>query len=236
MSSSPSKPPILVFDLDGTLAETAGDLIGALNTILEREGMAPVSLKAGREMVGAGGRVLLQHGFAASGGGKLDPDRLEKLFADYLKVYEKRIAQESHLFPGLIAALNRFEAAGWIFAVCTNKVEHASLKLLKALDITDRFKAICGQDSVYIDGKAVMKPDPRVLRATIERAGGNPAHTVMIGDSKTDIRTAQAAGMPVVAVNFGYTDQPVETFEPNVVISSFDQLWDAVANLRFSAS
>ena len=224
-------PPILVFDLDGTLAETAGDLIATLNYILTREEIAPVSLADGREMVGAGARALIRQGFAASGR-VIEPERLEALFREYLEHYEGRIADESHLFPGVADMLDRFAAAGWRFAVCTNKVEGAAVKLLQALAVASRFSAICGQDTFRADGRPISKPDPRALIRTIERAGGDPARAVMIGDSKTDIHTAQAAGIPVVAVDFGYTDQPVSAFAPDRIISGFNQLWDAVESLN----
>jgi phosphoglycolate phosphatase len=217
--------PLLVFDLDGTLAETAGDLIGTLNVILEREGVAPLPLAQARFMLGAGARALIQRGFAAVGRA-VEGERLEGLFHDFITHYESRIAQESHLFPGVAASLDRFAAAGWDFAVCTNKMEHASVKLLKALGAADRFRAICGQDTF-----AVCKPHKEALLGTIAKAGGDPARAVMVGDSRTDIDAARNAGVPVVAVDFGYTDRPVGEFAPDAVISHFDDLWDAVVAL-----
>lgn len=227
--------PLLVFDLDGTLAETAGDLIGTLNVILAREGLPPVHLAEGRNMVGAGARVLIQQGFARAGK-TVEGEQLEALFTDFIAYYEAHIADHSYLFEGVKTSLDRFAAAGWRFAVCTNKVEKPATHLLEKLGVADRFAFICGQDTIFIDGKAVAKPDPRVLLATIERAGGAPAQTIMVGDSVTDIRTAQAANIPVVAVDFGYTEKPVETFGPDRIISHFDQLWDAVAELRAAAT
>lgn len=225
--------PLLVFDLDGTLAETAGDLIGTLNVILAREHVPPVSLADGRMMVSAGARALIQAGFTRAGQ-TTSPDHLEKLFRDFLDHYEAHIADHSHLFEGVSAALDRFADAGWKLAVCTNKVEKPGVLLLQKLGVADRFAFICGQDTIFIDGKAIAKPDPRVLLATIGKSGGDPARTVMVGDSVTDIRTAQAAKVPVVAVDFGYTDQHVSTFGPDRVISHFDELWDAVAGLNVS--
>lgn len=221
----------LIFDLDGTLAETAGDLIKTLNVILAREGLPPVSLQSGREMVGAGARALIQRGFD-QGGAPLANERLEQLFHDYIAHYEAHIADESFLFEGVVAALDRFEAAGWRLAVCTNKIEHPSRALLGALGVANRFAAICGQDTHRVDGQNICKPDPRALSLTIEMAGGALENSVMVGDSKTDILTAQAAGVPVVAVDFGYTDQHVSHFSPDRVISHFDELWDAVAGLQ----
>lgn len=223
-----STPPLLVLDLDGTIAETAGDLIGTLNMVLADEGLAPVSLESGRAMVGAGARALIERGFSASGA-PLDARKLESLFHKFLAIYEDRIAQESHLYDGLKASLTRFQSAGWRLAVCTNKIESASVKLLEALGVAHMFAAICGQDTHSQDGKPVSKPDARALLMTIALAGGDPATSVMVGDSKTDILTAQNASIPVVAVDFGYTDAHVSTFSPDAVISHFDNLWDAVA-------
>lgn len=222
--------PLLVLDLDGTIAETAGDLIGTLNLILAEEGLAPISLESGRAMVGAGARALIERGFAA-GGAPLDADKLEVLFHKFLAIYEDRIAQESHLYEGLQASLERFRDAGWLLAVCTNKIESASVKLLEALGVAHMFAAICGQDTHLHDGKPVSKPDARALLMTIALAGGDPATSVMVGDSKTDILTAQNASIPVVAVDFGYTDVHVSAFEPDALISHFEDLWDAVAKI-----
>lgn len=216
---------LLVFDLDGTLAETAGDLIGTLNFILARENIAPVDLGQARFMLGAGARALIERGFAAHKV-PLAPARLQQLFGDFLAHYEAHIADESFLFPGVVEALDRFETAGWNFAVCTNKIEAPARKLLEALGVANRFRAIVGQDTF-----AIAKPDPRVLEQTIAMAGGTPAHSIMVGDSRTDIDTARRLGIPCVAVDFGYTDVHVNELGPDRVISHFDQLWDSVASL-----
>ncbi|MBY6241740.1 HAD-IA family hydrolase [Methylosinus sp. Sm6] len=217
--------PILVFDLDGTLADTAGDLIGALGVLLQRDGHAPLPASAARALVGAGARALIQRGYAANGA-ELAPERLELLFHLFLAHYRERIADETRLFPGALSALERFFAAGYRLAVCTNKPEDLSILLLERLGVASRFSAICGRDSFPFH-----KPDPRALTQTIARAGGDPSRAVMIGDSQTDIDTAKAAGVPVVAVDFGYTQTPVAEFAPDRVISHFDDLWDAVASL-----
>ncbi|MBI1981898.1 MAG: HAD-IA family hydrolase [Methylocystis sp.] len=204
------QPPVLVFDLDGTLADTAHDLTGALNALLAREGLTPLALEAARPLVGAGARALIERGFACHGA-------------------PPHIADESRLFPGALAALDRFKAAGFRLAVCTNKPEALARLLLQKLSAADRFAAICGRGSF-----PMRKPDPRTLWLTIEAADGDPRRAVMIGDSKTDIDTARAAGTPAVAVDFGYTDTPVAAFSPDRVISHFDELWDAVASLDAS--
>jgi phosphoglycolate phosphatase len=220
-----SPRPLLVFDLDGTLADTAGDLVSTLNALLTREGLAAIPFQDARAMVGAGAKALLQRGLKANDV-EADEARLDQLFADFLKHYEEHIADESVLYPGVTAALERFKAAGWSFAVCTNKIEYPSVLLLTALGIAGRFEAICGKDTF-----SVSKPDGDALLKTIAKAGGDPRRAIMVGDSKTDIETAKNASVPVVAVNFGYTDLPVETYEPDRVISHFDELWDAVESL-----
>ena len=214
--------PLIVFDLDGTLADTAGDLLATLNFILTRDGLAPVTEAEARRMVGMGARHLIKRGFDQAGA-PVSSARLDDLFHEFLSHYEENIAVHTRLFPGVERALDRFEAAGFTFAVCTNKIEKPSVKLLKALGVAERFRAICGQDTF-----AWWKPDPRALLSTLDLAGGAPGRAIMVGDSKTDIDTAKAAGVPVVAVDFGYTDVHVNELGPDHVISHFDSLWDAV--------
>jgi phosphoglycolate phosphatase len=220
--------PLLVFDLDGTLADTAGDLVDALNVVLVAEQLPTVDLAAGRPFVGGGAKALIRRGLTAAG---VPPDeaRLDAMVEIFLAHYEAHIADRSVLFDGLVDALDRFEAAGFAFAVCTNKVEHPAVLLLTALGIADRFKTICGKDTF-----SVSKPDGRALIETIARAGGDPRRAVMVGDSKIDIATARSAGVPVVAVTFGYTDAPIETYTPDRVITHYDELWDAVEALRLA--
>ena len=218
--------PLLVFDLDGTLAETAGDLMATLNFLLDQEGLPPIPMEEARFLLGAGARALITRGFAA-GNRTVEPGTLERLFGAFLAHYEANICVHSHLFPGVVAALDKFEAAGWDFAVCTNKIEHPSILLLNALGVAKRFKAICGQNTFH-----VCKHHADALLLTIDRAGGVPERSVMVGDSNTDILAAKNAKIPVVAVDFGYTDKPVASLGPDVVISHFDGLWDAVAALN----
>lgn len=218
-------PPIAVFDLDGTLADTAGDLVTTLNVILRQEGLSPLPLAQARDMIGAGARALIARGFEAAGK-ELAPGHLDELFQRFMVHYGENICVETRLFPGVEAALDRLEAAGFILAVCTNKVEEHSVKLLDVLGVGHRFAANCGRDTF-----PYFKPDPRHLTLTIERAGGDPARAVMVGDSRTDIVTAQNAGIPVVAVPFGYTDVPVQKLGPDTVVDHFDDLFAAVESL-----
>jgi phosphoglycolate phosphatase len=214
--------PIVVFDLDGTLAETAGDLIGTLNVILAREGHAPLPLEQARDLLGAGARALIQRGFTVAGA-SLPPERLESLSQDFLAHYGDHLTDHSTLFPGVIGALDRLEAAGLRLAICTNKVEAHAVALLDALGIGHRFRTIVGKDTF-----AFSKPDPRHITLTVERAGGDPLRAVMVGDSKADVAAAKAAGIPVVGVTFGYTPVPMRDLAPDWIIDHFDALPEAV--------
>jgi phosphoglycolate phosphatase len=215
--------PLVVFDLDGTLADTAPDLIATLNVILGREGLPPVPVEGANELIGAGARALVERGFEA-GRRELTPAKSDALYRDFLAHYADNLCNESRLFPGVVPALDTLAAQGFRFAVCTNKIEAHSRRLLDALGISGRFAAICGRDTF-----AYFKPDPRHLTLTIEQAGGDPARSVMVGDSITDIATAKAAGIPVVGVTFGYTDRPVRDLEPDVAIDAYEELPGAVA-------
>ena len=213
--------PILVLDLDGTLVDTAGDLTATLNEVLRAEGCAPVPFEAARLMVGNGARAMLSSGLAATGV-DVDSDRLEVLFSTFLEVYARRIAETSRPYPGAIEAIDRFAAEGWLLAVCTNKLERHSRLLLSALGIAERFAVIAGQDTY-----GIRKPDPRHLLETIRQAGGGPGRALMVGDSEVDVRTARAAGVPVIAVDFGYSRIPVADLAPDRIIGHFDELYRA---------
>jgi phosphoglycolate phosphatase len=217
--------PTLVYDLDGTLADTAGDLMAALNAVLGMEGLAPLPVENARPMIGAGARVLIQRGFAASGR-TLDPQKLEVLFGDFLAHYNAHIADFTRLYPGVESALAAFARMGWRQAVCTNKVESSAKLLMKRLGVAQRFSFICGQDTF-----GVAKPDPKPLLMTIAACGGASKRAIMVGDSATDIKTARAAGLPVIAVDFGYTDAPIAELGPDRVISHFDELAEACGAL-----
>ncbi|WP_306025832.1 phosphoglycolate phosphatase [Oceaniradius stylonematis] len=216
--------PIIVFDLDGTLIDTAPDLLDSLNHVITAEGLDPVSTADLRSHVGHGARAMLRRAYTAQE--RALPDaRLEYLVAVFIEHYTANMPGRSRPFDGAVACMDRFEAAGFVLAVCTNKFEAMSRQLLEALGIGERFAAVCGANTF-----PVRKPEPGHLTGTIDRAGGDRNRAVMIGDSDTDINTAKAAGIPVVAVDFGYSPQPVDTFAPDRIISHFDALTPLMAN------
>lgn len=231
MSAVNSKP-IIVFDLDGTLVETAPDLLDSLNHCLAISGLKTADHEALRRFVGQGGRVMIERAFAAQQK-QVDDVKLDHLVEEFREHYAAHMPGHSTFYPGVLEAMDRFSANGYTLAVCTNKFEALSVKLLTAMGEAHRFAAICGADTF-----AFRKPDPRHLTETILKANGNRDRAVMVGDSRTDIDTAKAAGIPVVAVDFGYTDLPVQHYEPSRVISHYDeftlemaeQLLEAVAD------
>lgn len=223
-----SSAPLVVFDLDGTLVDTADDLIATLNRVLADEGIRAMTRADAGALLGAGAKAMIARGFALVGE-PLDEARLDRLFDRFLPIYSTNIAVHSRPFPGAVAALDRFAAAGFRLAVCTNKLEGLSRLLIGELGLTERFAAICGGDTF-----PVRKPDGAHLLGTIEKAGGDAARTVMVGDSGTDVKAARNAGVPVVGVTFGYTDRPVETYDPDAVVERFDDLFDAVMRLKIA--
>jgi phosphoglycolate phosphatase len=220
-----SASPLIVFDLDGTLVDTAPDLIGSLNTILTREGMRPLPMASARNMIGGGARKLLERGLEAEGR-TVTAAEMDRLVADFVAHYADHIADHSRPFEGLEIALDQLGAAGCILAVCTNKREWLSKRLLDKLSLSDRFAAVCGADTF-----GVSKPDPAILRQTVVRAGGEIASTIMVGDAGTDVGVARRAGVPVIGVTFGYTEVPIAQLNPDVVISHMRELPRAVSGL-----
>ncbi len=222
--------PIIVFDLDGTLVDTAPDLLDSLNHCLATVDMEPVKSEDINRIVGFGSRVMIERAFALRQR-HLAEGQLNALQAIFLDHYTANVPGRSKPFPGAIEAIERFQAAGYTTAVCTNKLEGMSLSLLEALGVIGHFKAICGGDTF-----PMRKPDPGHLLRTIAMAGADPERAVMVGDSRTDIDTAKAAGIPVIAVDFGYTDRHVSAFEPSRVISGFDELTVEMAESLIAAT
>ena len=217
--------PTVVFDLDGTLVDTAPDLINALNFILAREGLPPVPLASARNMIGAGARKLLERGLELEGR-TVSLAELDRLTDDFINHYAEHIADASRPFDGLEAALDDLESSGYRFAVCTNKLEWLSRRLLDRLNLSPRFAAICGADTF-----GVSKPDPAILRQTVARAGAELSSAIMVGDAGPDVGVARRASVPVICVSFGYTEVPVADLKPDVVIDHMRELRCAIESL-----
>jgi phosphoglycolate phosphatase len=216
---------IVVFDLDGTLVDTAPDLINALNFVLDREGLPPVPLHSARTMIGAGARRLIERGLELDGRATSTQD-ITRLTSDFIDYYAAHIADVSRPFEGLERALDDLSAGGYRFAVCTNKLEWLSKLLLDQLGLSPRFSAICGADTF-----GVSKPDPAILQQTVARAGGRLSSAIMVGDAGPDIGVARRAGIPVIGVEFGYTEVPIADLKPDRLISHMRELPAAVESL-----
>jgi phosphoglycolate phosphatase len=212
----------LIFDLDGTLVDTAPDLLHATNHVLSIIDRPPVDMSQLRGFVGHGAMNLIERGITASGP-SVDAATLKQLHGRFLEYYGEHIAVASVMFDGLAELLDRARSTGLKLGVCTNKVENLSVKLLTELGVIDRFAAVVGGDTLPL-----MKPDPAPYREVAMRLGVAPLNSLMFGDSETDIRTAQNAGVPVIAVTFGYTAEPVQCFNPTHVIDHYAEAWPIV--------
>lgn len=210
--------PLVIFDLDGTLIDTAPDLIDSVNHTIAVADLAPVTFADLTHLVGQGARVMIRRAFELRGKPVEDGD-VEFLLDRFLAHYKAHMPGQSLPYHGLVECLDRLSAAGMKLAVCTNKTEELALLLLDKLGLTQRFAAVTGGDTF-----PVRKPDARHILGTIERAGGDREKSVMIGDSINDILAARNAGIPSIAVTFGYSDVPVHELEPDHVIGGFDEL------------
>ena len=215
----------IVFDLDGTLVDTAPDLTGALNRVLAEEGLSPVSADETRRMVGHGARALIANALAAVGAPP-DQGRIDRLVGRYLAHYKAHVADESAPFEGVRETLDALQAAGARLAVCTNKSISLSEDLLAALDLRRYFGAVLGGDSL-----TVRKPDPEHLIETVRRAGGQSDRAVMIGDSRPDVEAARGAGIPVIVVTFGYRDEPIEDLGADAVVDHYREILPVLTRL-----
>jgi phosphoglycolate phosphatase len=216
----------VVFDLDGTLVDTAPDLVGATNHALSDIGLPPVPAELLRPWISFGARRMIFEALIATGSPRPDAevDRLLQLFLLY---YEANIARESRPYPGAVEAVRLLALQGARLAVCTNKRESLSRSLLQALDLEHHFHALAGRDTFE-----VCKPHPGHLLGAVRLAGGDAARAVMIGDSEVDVRAAKAARIPVIAVSFGYTEIPVRELAPDRVIDHYDALLPAIRDLH----
>ncbi len=210
--------PLAVFDLDGTLIDTAPDLIDSLNHTIDAAGLEPVTFDDLTHLVGHGARAMIERAFALRGHplNEADfPPMLDRFITHYLAGMPGKGAP----YPGVLEAIERLSAAGWKVAVCTNKMEGLARRLIETNGLTDRFAAITGGDTF-----TVRKPDAAHLFGTVERAGADSRRTIMIGDSLNDILVARNAGVPSIAVPFGYSDRPLADLAPTHIIAHYDEL------------
>jgi phosphoglycolate phosphatase len=215
----------VIFDLDGTLVDTAPDLWRATNHVLSQAGRGEVTLDQVRAFVGYGARKLIARGFTATGGAPDDRD-IEPLYEKFVAYYGANIATASTPFPGCLALLDRLKADGIHLGICTNKLESLSVKLIDALGLSAYFDAIVGPDTI-----GIAKPDPAPYREALRRMGAERARSVLIGDSETDVLTARAAGVSVIGVTFGYTAEPIQSFKPDALVSHFSKAYEPIRAL-----
>lgn len=206
---------IVGFDLDGTLIDTSGDLAAAVNYAIGTIGRPAFPVEAIRPFVGKGARVMLERALDASG------DCTDGLLAETLPIlldyYQQNLAIHSIPYPGLLAAMEGLEAAGVRMAICTNKAERFAIPLMRQIGLADRFASIVGGDTL-----SVGKPDPAPIQEMARRAGGGRA--IFVGDTINDIAGARNAGMPSIAVGFGFLDGPIEELGADAIIHHFDEL------------
>jgi len=211
-----------IFDLDGTLADTAADLLAAANIAFAKEGLPPLDRPEDRRIAGRGGKAMIRASIARAG---RDPDGAAELaltdaiYPEFLVIYQAGIARETRLFEGLEPCLERLASAGWRLGVCTNKPEHLAEILLRRLGVRDAFGAVLGADTL-----PVRKPDPEHFRETARRIGAIPERSVMLGDTVTDLMTARAAGVPVALTSFGFAAEPLAELAPDAVFGHYDEL------------
>ncbi|KPP85638.1 MAG: phosphoglycolate phosphatase [Rhodobacteraceae bacterium HLUCCO07] len=215
----------VIFDLDGTLADTSGDLIAAANACFRAMGAGDL-LDPGRDSGTAlrGGKAMLRLGFTRMGG--LREDEIEAWYPRLLEEYAGAIDRHTVLYPGAMAAVEALAGAGYGVGICTNKPEALAERLMRSLGARDAFGALIGADTL-----AVRKPDPEPLRETARRLGGDPARCLLVGDSDTDRMTARAAGVPSVLVTFGPSGADMAALAPEAMIDAYDELPGVVARL-----
>lgn len=219
-------PLTVAFDLDGTLVDSATDLIGALNVVLGEAGLAPIALDYARNLVGGGARLMIERGLTFHGRPLIAAD-IDRMFARFLEHYEAHLADTSTPFPGAAEMLGTLAAQGARLVVVTNKYERYAVKLLELVDLARHFSVIAGPETF-----GLRKPDPGHLLGAVQRAGGDAAQAVMVGDSFTDVATARAAEIPVIAVSFGYTDIAPHELGADAVVDALGEIPGTIARIR----
>lgn len=218
---------IVGFDLDGTLLDTSADLLAATNHALALVGRPPLAAERIRSMIGGGAKRMLELGLAESGGA--DVATMARAYPALLAFYGDNLSHGTTPFPGLNEALDALEARGVKVAIVTNKFERFAVRLVAELALDHRFACVIGGDTM---GKGNAKPSAAPIREMIARCGGGRA--AFVGDSIYDILAAKNAGIPSIAVSFGFLMQPVEALGADAVIDSYDELIPALVRLADS--
>ena len=211
----PAPPSAVIFDLDGTLVDSAQDIADALDTLLVRHRRPALGVAAARRLIGDGAATLVARAFAATGGAPADASALA---SEYLAIYEASVAAATRPYPGVPETLARLADAGLALAVCTNKATAATRRLLDAVGLAAFFPVVIGGDG------GARKPDPAPVRRALAGLSASPKHALMVGDSKNDVAAARGAGVPVVVVSYGYTETPPEALGADAVIARFADL------------
>ena len=222
----PKSLKAVLFDLDGTLVDSAPDLHVAANLLMVENDRRELSLPEIIKMIGDGVPKLVERSFAATGDVP-DTDTLAAASKRYLEFYEPHAADLSTPFPGEIACLERLKSAGYTLAVCTNKPYDATMEMLATLDLDEHLSVVIGGDTL----PGIKKPDPRHLLAALEKLDIGVDAAVMIGDNANDVNAAKGADIPVIVCRFGYTNGPAEDLDGDLVIDHFDDLPNAFAEL-----
>jgi len=216
--------PILLFDLDGTLVDTAPDLVATLNKILAKHDRAPMTLESVKKLIGDGARALLERGFEATGA---PASGLDALMADFIDIYVAASTVHSRPYNGVVDALESFAATGYRMAVCTNKPQAPSETILHEFDLMRFFDTVVGGDRF-----PVRKPHAQHLLGALELMDAINHPAIMVGDSYNDVASARNAGMPVIVVSYGYTTIPPVDLGGDILVDFFAEIPDAVNRLR----
>lgn len=219
---------IVIFDLDGTLVDSAPDLADALDDLLIENGREPLGLAVGRALIGHGMDNLVRQGLARRGM-TVGDDALRPFADRFRAIYATRLSRRTRPYEGVETALDRLAAEGWRLAVCTNKLELYARRILADLGLAARFAVVSGPDTF-----GVAKPDPRQLLRTIEAAGAGGMPAVMVGDSEVDVALAKAARVPIIAVTYGYAKTPLADLAPDALAERFDEVPALVKRLARS--
>ncbi len=220
--AKPNSQSCIIFDLDGTLIDTAPGLADTMNALLASQGRQSMSLDALRPHVSHGAKAIISHAMTATGEPASD-ELVNQLFHEFLPHYRAHMTKTSVPYPGLANCLDELAELGFRMGVCTNRFEASARELLEALRLSDYFSIVTGQDTY-----GVAKPDPMPVLQTLKSLGGTARNSVFVGDSEIDVAAARASGMPAIVTSFGYGSIPAGEMDADSVISHFDELTQSI--------